>query len=51
MTWAKGGADEKSVFRKPRIPPDFVAPFSPPCEGGVRGGGRGTASHKAVARS
>src|SRR5271157_956446 len=29
-----------------RFHPDFVAPFSPPCEGGVRGGGPGSTSHK-----
>src|SRR5271157_6116732 len=34
--WAWAG--EKSVLHKLRFHPDFVAPFSPPCEGGVRGG-------------
>src|SRR5271157_5352994 len=39
-------AGEKLVLHKLRFHPDFVAPFSPPCEGGVRGGGPGTTSHK-----
>src|SRR5271157_1088403 len=39
--WAWAG--EKSVLNKLRVHPDFVAPFSPPCEGGVRGGGVATA--------
>jgi len=30
-------AGEKLVLHKLRFHPDFVAPFSPPCEGGVRG--------------
>ncbi len=36
------------VLHKLRFHADFVAPFSPPCEGGVRGGGRGTTGHKVV---
>jgi len=49
-------AGEKLVLHKLRIHPDLIAPFStpakggspisPPCEGGVRGGGRVTTSHK-----
>ena len=35
---ASGWAGEKLVLHKLRFHPDFVAPFSPPCEGGVRGG-------------
>src|SRR5271157_6186262 len=31
-------AGEKLVLHKLRFHPDSVAPFSPPCEGGVRGG-------------
>src|SRR5208282_1973152 len=34
-----GWAGEKVGLQKLRVHPDFVAPFSPPCEGGVRGGG------------
>jgi len=34
------------VLHKLRIHPDFVAPFSPPCEGGVGGGGPGMTIHK-----
>jgi hypothetical protein len=34
------------ILHKLRFHPDFVASFSPPCEGGVRGGGPGTTSHK-----
>src|SRR5271157_4763164 len=47
---------EKLVLHKLRFHPDFVAPFSPPCEGGrrlsppceggVRWGGPGTTSHE-----
>src|SRR5208283_5968887 len=49
--WARrplgqGWAGEKFALHKLRFHPDFVAPFSPPCEGGVRGGGPGTTSHK-----
>src|SRR5271157_4473902 len=38
--------NQKLVLHKLRFHPDFVALFSPPCEGGVRGGGPGTTSHK-----
>ena len=31
----RGWAGEKLVLHKLRFHPDFVAPFSPPCEGGV----------------
>jgi len=34
-------ADEKLVLHKLGVHPDSVARFSPPCEGGVRGGGPG----------
>ncbi len=44
-------AGEKLVLHKLRFHADFVAPFSPPCEGGVRGGGPGTTSHKVFPRS
>jgi len=44
-------ANEKFVLREKRVHPGLVAPFfSPPCEGGVRGGDRGTACHNAVTR-
>ena len=33
----RGWADEKLVLHKLHFHPDFVAPFSPPCEGGVGG--------------
>src|SRR5208337_2253701 len=39
-------AGEKLVLHKLRFHPGFAAPFPPPCEGGVRGGGPGTTSHK-----
>ncbi len=39
-------AGEKLVLHKLRFHPDFVAPFSPPCEGGAGGDGPGTTSYK-----
>src|SRR5208337_4809438 len=44
-------AGEKLVLHKLRFHPGFVALFSPPCEGGVRGGGPGTTSHRRFPRS
>jgi hypothetical protein len=37
---------ENLVLDKPRVNPDFVAQFSPPCEGGVRGGGPGRINYR-----
>jgi hypothetical protein len=39
---------ENLVLYKPRVHPDFVARFSPPCEGGVRGGGPGAIDPKVL---
>src|SRR5271157_4296400 len=48
---AHGWAGEKLVLHKLRFHPGFAAPFSPPCEGGLRGGGPGTTSHKVFPHS
>src|SRR5271157_4506852 len=46
LTAPQPWAGEKLVLHKLRFHPGFVAPFSPPCEGGVRGGGSGTTGYK-----